>query len=381
MENILPSNLTDIWNVCTLLETKRRPYRPSAIVARELDRYGIDIAALNETRILGESKFEDGGYTFFLKGKPIGDKHYHGVGFAIHSCLVRHLDGKEPVGINERLMTMSLPLVGSTLSIICAYAPTLAQSDEIKDTFYESLNTAIENVPATHKLLLLGDFNARVGRDYTSWENTIGRHGVGNENSNGTRLLSLCAQNELSITNTIFQQENRHKTTWMHPGSKKWHMIDYVITRHRDINEVFLTRAMCGSTTWSDHRLVRSKLAFKVKTPQHRRRLRPKRKPDLSKLKSSAVRETLVTKLEEGYNAANLPAENASATWEIFKDVTQKISEEEIGLMRMTLSLSHCSLDCMSCMSKPLQITRTMIRLSYTEIAKTRCKHTHTLSC
>ena len=118
---------------------------------------------------------------------------------------------------------------------------------------------------------------------------------------------------------------------WMHPGSKKWHMIDYVITRRRDINEVFLTRAMCGSTTWSDHRLVRSKLAFKVKTPQHRRRLRPKRKPDLSKLKSSAVRETLVTKLEEGYNAANLPAENASATWEIFKDVTQKISEEVLG--------------------------------------------------
>ena len=323
--------IAGIWNVCTLLETKRRPYRPSAIVARELDRYGIDIAALNETRILGESKFEDGGYTFFLKGKPIGDKHYHGVGFAIRSCLVRHLDGKEPVGINERLMTMSLPLVGSTLSIICAYAPTLAQSDEIKDTFYESLNTAIENVPATHKLLLLGDFNARVGRDYTSWENTIGRHGVGNENSNGTRLLSLCAQNELSITNTIFQQENRHKTTWMHPGSKQWHMIDYVITRHRDINEVFQTRAMCGSTTWSDHRLVRSKLAFKVKTPQQRRRTRPKRKPDLTKLKSSAVRETLVTKLEEGYNAANLPAENASSTWEIFKDVTQKISEEVLG--------------------------------------------------
>ena len=94
-------------------------------------------------------------------------------------------------------------------------------------------------------------------------------------------------------------------------------MIDYVITRHRDINEVFQTRAMCGSTTWSDHRLVRSKLAFKVKTPQQRRRTRPKRKPDLSKLKSSVVRETLATKLEEGYNASNLPAENASSTWEI----------------------------------------------------------------
>ena len=45
------------WNVRTLLETKRTPVRPSAIVARELDRYGIDIAALAETRYLGEKTF------------------------------------------------------------------------------------------------------------------------------------------------------------------------------------------------------------------------------------------------------------------------------------------------------------------------------------
>ena len=270
------------WNVRTLVESKRTPIRPTAIVARELDRYGIDIAALGETRILGENVIEEcgGGYTFFLKGKPLGDKHHHGVGFAMRTRLVKHLNGKFPLGINERLMTMSFPLDGSNLSIISAYAPTLPQSDEIKDSFYDLLSDAVGQVPSSHKLLVMGDFNARVGSDHTSWENIIGRHGVGNENSNGTRLLSLCAQNELCITNTFFQQATRHKTTWMHPGSKQWHMIDYIITRRRDIKEVFHTRAMCGSTVWSDHRLVRSKLAFKIKLQQHRHRLKPKRKPD-----------------------------------------------------------------------------------------------------
>ena len=322
------------WNVRTLLESKRKPIRPSAIVARELDRHGIDIASLSETRILGESRFEEsggGGYTFFLKGKPLGDKHYHGVGFAIRTRLVKHLDGKFPVGINERLMTMSFPLDGSTLSIISAYAPTLAQSDEVKDIFYSDLSDAIDKIPASHKLLIMGDFNARVGTDHTSWENIIGRHGVGKENSNGTRLLTMCAQNELCITNTFFQQENRHKTTWMHPGSKQWHMIDYVITRHRDIKDVFHTRAMCGSTVWSDHRLVRAKLAFKATAPQHRHRLQPIKKPDLSKLQSPTVRETLATKLQEGYDAADLPAASATASWDIFKDITLKISEEILG--------------------------------------------------
>ena len=173
------------WNVRTLLESRRTPIRPTAIVARELDRYNIDIAALSETRILGESVIEEvgGGYTFFLKGKPVGDKHYHGVGFAIRTKLVKYLDGKFPVGSDERLMSMSIPLEGSTLSIISAYAPTLPQSDEIKDRFYGSLGDAIDDVPASHKLLVLGDFNARVGTDHTSWENTIGSHGVGNGNS------------------------------------------------------------------------------------------------------------------------------------------------------------------------------------------------------
>ena len=142
------------WNVRTLLDSKRSHMRPTAIVARELDRYGIDIAALSEIRVLGESVIEEtgGGYTFFLKGKPLGDHQYHGVGFAI----------------SERLMTMSFPLEGSTLNIICAYAPTLAKSDEIKDSFYNALSDAIDEVPASHKLLLTGDFNARVGTDHIS---------------------------------------------------------------------------------------------------------------------------------------------------------------------------------------------------------------------
>ena len=43
----------------------------------------------------------------------------------------------------------------------------------------------------------MGDFNARVGKDCVSWTKVLGKHGVGRENSNGTLLLSLCAQNEL----------------------------------------------------------------------------------------------------------------------------------------------------------------------------------------
>ena len=44
------------WNVRTLLdrEGSKRPERQTALVAKELSRYNIDIAALCETQLLGK---------------------------------------------------------------------------------------------------------------------------------------------------------------------------------------------------------------------------------------------------------------------------------------------------------------------------------------
>ena len=159
-------------NVRTLLEKNKSHVRPTAVVSRELDRYNIDIAALSETRVLGESRIDEvgTGYTFFLKGKAPGERHLHGVGFAVRTNLLSILNGKYPNGINERLMTVDLHLDGCILTLISAYAPTLCGSDEDKEDFYDNLSSIIKNVPRTNKLLLLGDFNARVGTDSESWD-------------------------------------------------------------------------------------------------------------------------------------------------------------------------------------------------------------------
>ena len=47
-----------------------RPQRRTALVDRELGRYGIEIAALSETRFaeIGEIKEDGAGYTFFWSG-------------------------------------------------------------------------------------------------------------------------------------------------------------------------------------------------------------------------------------------------------------------------------------------------------------------------
>ena len=108
----------------------------------------------------------------------------------------------------------------------------------------------VASAPASNKILLLEYLNARVGRNAETWERVIGKHGVGKEKANGTLLLSFCLKMMLHevITNTIFQKPNRRKTTWMHPRSKHWYLIDYIIVRQLDQRDVYLTRAAKQTT-------------------------------------------------------------------------------------------------------------------------------------
>ena len=114
----------------------------------------------------------------------------------------------------------------------------MTNSDVVKDKFYDDLDSVISAAPRTEKLIILGDFNAKVGTDHKAWEGVIGSEGVGKCNSNELLLFRKCAERELLITNTVFRLPTRRKTIKMHPRSKHWHLIDYVIVRRKDRQDV-----------------------------------------------------------------------------------------------------------------------------------------------
>ena len=63
-------------------------------------------------------------------------------------------------------------------------------------------------------LVVMGDFNARVGNDVTSWRGVIVKHGIQEEaTDNGQRLLELCAASGLCVTGTLFEHKDIHKFT------------------------------------------------------------------------------------------------------------------------------------------------------------------------
>ena len=122
--------------------------------------------------------------------------------------------------------------------------------------------------------------------------------GLSTCNSNGFLLLRTCATYGLVITNTIFRLPTRNKTSWMHPRSKFWYLIGYIIARTRDRQNVQVSKTVCGAECWTDHRLIISNTKLHI---QPMRRLQGKKvakQLNFSKLKLSGVKGELVNTFE-----------------------------------------------------------------------------------
>ncbi|VDL93694.1 unnamed protein product, partial [Schistocephalus solidus] len=254
------------WNVRSLSDNPRsnRLERRMALVARELVRYK------------GQLEEVGAGYTSFWCDRPKAEQRDAGVAFAIRNDIVRRLSCLLQ-GFNDRLMSLHLPLRGDQFAtIISAYAPPMTSSDAAKDKFYEDLHALLATVPKEDKLIVLGDFNARVGTDHAAWQGVLGPHGLGSCNDNGLLLLRTCAEHRLLLTNTFFRLPTREKATWMHPRSRRWHLLDYVLVRRRDRQDVLVTKAIRDADGWTDHRLVISQMRLRL---QPRRRPQGKRPP------------------------------------------------------------------------------------------------------
>ena len=126
-----------------------------------------------------------------------------------------------PLCHSDRIVSMRLPLKSNQHHTLQCLCPNSNGRFCAKKQFFQISQTFEQH-------WALGDFNARVGRDPLTWQGVLGRHGVENCDDNGRLLNEFYTESQLSITNTIIQQNDRLKTTWMHPLPKHWHLPDCV---------------------------------------------------------------------------------------------------------------------------------------------------------
>jgi hypothetical protein len=146
--------------------------------AYKLVKYNFNLVAVQEVR------WDKGGiqaaddYTFF-----------HGNGNAYHH---RQAFSVMRVEFISDMMT-HITQRGSWYDIIIlnVHAPTEDKTDDMKDSFYEELECAFIQFPNNHMEILLGDFNAKVGREdilkSTIWNESL--HEISNDN--GLRVVNF----------------------------------------------------------------------------------------------------------------------------------------------------------------------------------------------
>ena len=96
------------------------------------------------------------------------------------------------------------------------------------DSCYERLKEGVLSFMEKRKVVLLGDFNARVGRS-AQLDDVVGMFGENTCNASGNRLLSFLNEVELMICNGR-KLVTEPEWTRIRPSLKQKSIIDYIIT-------------------------------------------------------------------------------------------------------------------------------------------------------
>jgi hypothetical protein len=97
------------------------------------------------------------------------------------------------------------------------------------EEFYGNLQEVLKEIPSKDVLVLMGDWNSKIGKGEET--ETVGKYGLGIRNEAGEWLIEFCEENALFLSNTYFEQPVRRLYTWTSPDGKYKNQIDYVLGR------------------------------------------------------------------------------------------------------------------------------------------------------
>ena len=315
------------WNVRTMYETGKL-----AQVTAELRRYKLHILGICESRWTGSGRYRTStGETVLYSGRD-DNQHHEGAAIILKKGMEKYLMEWKP--INSRLMKIRVKGKHINTTIIQCYAPTNDSEDEKKDTFYEQLQAEIENIPRHEMKIVMGDLNAKVGKDNTNHERAMGKEGCGNINDNGERLLEVCTGYDLVIGGTLFPHQDIHKLTWCSPNGRDKNQIDHLMingTWRRSLQDVKVRR---GADVGSDHHLVTATLKLKLrrngpgKTRQHQY--------DIDKLQDPGTKNAFTLQLKNRFQALadaekHTPPNDINSLWEQIKGAYTQTSKAYLG--------------------------------------------------
>jgi endonuclease/exonuclease/phosphatase family metal-dependent hydrolase len=112
--------------------------------------------------------------------------------------------------------------------------------------------------------ILLGDFNAKVGRE-DIFKPIIGYQSLHEASSdNGVRIINFSTLKNLIVKSTTFPHHDIHKHTWNSPDCVTHNQIDHVLIDKRRYSNILDVPSFRGADCDTDHYLVMAKLRERI---------------------------------------------------------------------------------------------------------------------
>ena len=226
-------------------------------MAQGCKKLGIDLVGLQEHRlktsnIIDRVEDELGGLLVLTSAN---DRGQGGVGIYFSKRSKDRLLSCEQV--SERILISHLE-AKPNITVVSAYSPTNCnENSETNEEFYRQMEDIVKKIHPHYVVIILGDFNARVGKDSRiSSPTTVGRHSFHEEtNENGLRLVNMCESTGLCLALSRLPYRIGRRWTWRHAlGTKA--QLDHILIRSKWVNSLRNCRVYSSLDLGSDHRMV-----------------------------------------------------------------------------------------------------------------------------
>ena len=311
-------------NICTYNTRTIRTDESLESLLDELKDFKWDIIGLAETKREGESTIElPGGIWLYNHGKTEDNKKAKGIGFLIHQKFKNYIE--EIKSYSNRVIALKVRLTGGQfLCIVQIYAPTGDYDDEAVEEVYEDVNKAFSESKAKYRIVM-GDFNAKIGKRQAGEESLVGKHGIGVRNKRGEMLLEFASQQKLVVANTFFKKKESRYWTWESPNGKTRNQIDFILSSQRGIlrNCEVITKVDIGS----DHRMVRAKIVLNKKLARLNF-INNKRKSKLDAVKLAERKQAFQIELKNRFAALSIEDSDVDTKYSLISDTVKEVAEK-----------------------------------------------------